>query len=463
MIKPDKDFISRIVSGDAFVDWNKIGYQEYKSVPLPDINQLKNLVYRSECLRDGLGSANKNPSYDEMVAYIKVLSDLGIDMVTVGILSSSDIVNLNKQDMQIGELVGWMKNSCTCVRPVVLARALPYDVEQLVRLNQLNPNLIAIIFQDISEVRRFVQGWGTASNVINKLGQCIRSAVSQGVDVMAFTENLSITSREDIEHYVEVACGSGAKWIGVADTAGRLLPVGAYAITDYVRRVIGDVTSKQVEVVFHGHNDRGFAISNAYAAVSAGARVIDVVTNGEGERVGNTDLIQFGAGVNEMLRALGQDSRFSEKKLIELSSLYSSITDTKPYSQPPILGPNSYSTSFGIHADYYYRVEQVAEAMIIEGIYDHETVTKFKQEAWRVYSADSPAKWGREPKIRINKYSGSSNVIMRLKKLGIIKSVNELEKTDERVIELLNISKGYLHDLDDEILLKVWNNLNRSL
>jgi homocitrate synthase len=72
--------------------------------------------------------------------------------------------------------------------------------------------------------------------------------------------------------------------LGVADTVGVASPQQVYAMVHQLVRLTG------LDIEFHGHNDSGCAIANAYAALEGGATHIDTTVLGIGERNGITPL-----------------------------------------------------------------------------------------------------------------------------------------------------------------------------
>ncbi len=78
----------------------------------------------------------------------------------------------------------------------------------------------------------------------------------------------------------------GVHRVGLADTVGVATPRQVYTLVREVRKVI----HAECGIEFHGHNDTGCAVSNAYEAVEAGATHIDTTILGIGERNGITPL-----------------------------------------------------------------------------------------------------------------------------------------------------------------------------
>lgn len=129
-------------------------------------------------------------------------------------------------------------------------------------------------------------------------GMSIRQIIDRAAEVLAFireqapdvilrfsTED-SFRSRESdlLRVYLAVADLGLVDRLGIADTVGVATPTQVYHLTDDLVRLAG------IDVEFHGHNDSGCAIANAYAALEAGATHIDTTILGIGERNGITPL-----------------------------------------------------------------------------------------------------------------------------------------------------------------------------
>jgi homocitrate synthase len=75
--------------------------------------------------------------------------------------------------------------------------------------------------------------------------------------------------------------------IGLADTVGIATPDQVYEVVRTIREAVG------CDIEFHGHNDTGCAIANAFCALQSGATHIDVTVLGIGERNGIAPLGGF--------------------------------------------------------------------------------------------------------------------------------------------------------------------------
>ncbi|MBL8132701.1 MAG: homocitrate synthase [Anaerolineae bacterium] len=140
---------------------------------------------------------------------------------------------------------------------------------------------------------------GTSPQLIkNSHGKSIPQIIAEASEVLAcirqqapniilrFSTEDSFRSRESdlLRVYLAIADLGFVDRLGVADTVGIATPSRVSALVGQLVRL----TSLDIE--FHGHNDSGCAIANAYAALEAGATHIDTTVLGIGERNGITPL-----------------------------------------------------------------------------------------------------------------------------------------------------------------------------
>ncbi len=116
----------------------------------------------------------------------------------------------------------------------------------------------------------------------------VRYLKKKGLEVIFDAEHFFDGMKEDEDYTLETvktALKSGADWIVLCDTNGGATLEQVQECIKKASRVI------PIEKLgFHGHNDRGRAVSNAETAYKCGIRHIQGTINGYGERCGNTDL-----------------------------------------------------------------------------------------------------------------------------------------------------------------------------
>jgi 2-isopropylmalate synthase len=113
-------------------------------------------------------------------------------------------------------------------------------------------------------------------------------AKSHGLKVRYTPED---TVRSDLAKVIRIgtaASEAGADRIGVADTTGYMTPTQMFRFVTQLRHAL----PARSAIGVHCHNDLGMAVANSYAAVEAGAEVVDVNVNGLGERTGIAPLAE---------------------------------------------------------------------------------------------------------------------------------------------------------------------------
>ncbi len=129
-------------------------------------------------------------------------------------------------------------------------------------------------------------------------GRSIDQLISEAQDVIAYLKQYDVeirfscedsfrTSLTDLLRVYAAIDSTNIERIGLADTVGIATPDQVYEVVQAVRAVV------RCDIEFHGHNDTGCAIANAFCALQAGATHIDVTVLGIGERNGIAPLGGF--------------------------------------------------------------------------------------------------------------------------------------------------------------------------
>ena len=142
---------------------------------------------------------------------------------------------------------------------------------------------VDILFGTSSYLREFSHG-KDIPYIIESAIKVIEFVKSQGVEVRFSSEDSFRSNLVDLLTVYREVDQVGVDRVGIADTVGVAHPMQVHEL---VRTLRGVVTC---DIEFHGHNDTGCAIANAYAALSAGATHVDTSVLGIGERNGITPL-----------------------------------------------------------------------------------------------------------------------------------------------------------------------------
>ncbi|MEM7798131.1 MAG: homocitrate synthase [Chloroflexota bacterium] len=142
---------------------------------------------------------------------------------------------------------------------------------------------VDVVIGTSSYLREFSHG-KSIEMIIDIAQEVVSWLQSQNVEVRFSTEDSLRSEMGDIFRVYEAVDALGVDRVGIADTVGIGTPNQIFKIVKELRERV------DADIEFHGHNDSGCAIANAYAALEAGATHIDTSVLGIGERNGITPL-----------------------------------------------------------------------------------------------------------------------------------------------------------------------------
>jgi 4-hydroxy 2-oxovalerate aldolase len=230
-------------------------------------------------LRDGSHAVNHSLTYAQIENYSKQVDQTGADYVEVG-----HGIGLGASSLLIGE-------------------GLLPDIEMLkVARKELKHTKLAI---------HVVPGYGTREDIQGALDQgvdCVRVAThcteadissrhieflaDKGVEVFSGLMLAHMASREEIVSQAKKLESYGAKAVTILDSAGHFTP---NKVDELIRSLVDNL---EIDVGFHAHNNMGLAVGNSFAALQAGASLIDVSINGFGAGAGNAPYEQVASAIS---------------------------------------------------------------------------------------------------------------------------------------------------------------------
>ncbi len=219
----------------------------------------------------------------------------------------------------------------------------------------------------------------------------VQHARDHGLKVRFTAEDATRGDYDFVVKICRAAIEAGADRISIPDTVGIMTPEKMRAL---FARLSKDLNA---ELDAHCHNDLGFAVANAVAAIEGGGTAVHTTVNGLGERAGITPMEAFAVAMKVLHNAESIDL----SKLPEISMLVEKYSGIPVPPNQPIVGENSFSHKGGVHA----------AAVIFDPV---------------TYEAFSPSIVGRQREIVISKYSGKVAVEDRLKRLGVALTDSEL-------------------------------------
>jgi 2-isopropylmalate synthase len=394
-------------------DWNEIQSEPRPTQPF-DLND--------ETLRDGVQSPSvTDPPLEAKLEILELMESIGVRSADIGLPGAGkrafeDVVAL-AQHIQRRKLQ---------IEPNCAARTLISDIQPIAdAVQKSSQKIVLYTFIGSSPIRQFAESWDLEF-ILKSSIEAIDFGIKQGLEVAYVTEDTTRASPQNLEPLFRSAIEHGATRLVLCDTVGHATPAGAHTLVDWTKRLIAG-TGAQVKIDWHGHNDRAMAVSNALAALEAGAHRVHACGLGIGERVGNTsmDLLLLN------LKLMG----WIDQDLAQLVAYVRKVSVACKVPIPcnyPLSGSDAFRTATGVHA-----------AAIIKA--------KARGDAWladRVYSGVPAGEFGRQQEIEVGHMSGMSNVKYWLESRGI-------RQSDELCKEILARAKSSTSTLTEAELLSI--------
>ena len=179
---------------------------------------------------------------------------------------------------------------------------------------------------------------------------------------------------------------AGADCIVLCDTNGGRLPREIAATTALAKSKLN------CPIGIHTHNDCGFGVANAIAAVEAGAMQVQGTINGFGERTGNCNLISV-IPTLQLKMGINVASKAALPKLKELSEFVNEVANIRHDVRAPWVGQTAFAHKGGMHV---HAIERVA----------------------RSYEHVNPESVGNFRRVLVSDMSGRTNILLKAKELG---------------------------------------------
>lgn len=168
-------------------------------------------------------------------------------------------------------------------------------------------------------------------------------------DVEFYAEDAFRSDRKFLVRILEEVIAAGATVVNIPDTVGYVTPWEYGQMVSYVLNNVRNIDKAMISV--HCHNDLGMATANTMAGILAGARQVEGVINGIGERAGNTALEEVIMALYAQRYAYKLDSNINTREISATSRIVSRITGVPVPSHKAIVGANAFSHASGIHQD----------------------------------------------------------------------------------------------------------------
>ncbi|MFN8492138.1 MAG: homocitrate synthase [Caldilineaceae bacterium] len=201
---------------------------------------------------------------------------------------------------------------------------------------------IDVVFGTSSYLREFSHG-KDIPYIINSAIEVIEYVKSQGLEVRFSSEDSFRSDLVDLLSIYRSVDKIGVNRVGIADTVGVANPRQVYDLVRTLRSVV------HCDIEFHGHNDTGCAIANAYCALEAGATHVDTSILGIGERNGITSL----GGLVARMYTYNADAirqKYNLPMLREVENYVAGLVNVDVPFNNYITGYTAFTHKAGIHA-----------------------------------------------------------------------------------------------------------------
>ncbi|MFC4988358.1 2-isopropylmalate synthase [Saliphagus infecundisoli] len=248
---------------------------------------------------------------------------------------------------------------------------------------------------------RHVEGkvGSTRGDVRETTADLVAYAKAEGLWVEVIGEDGSRADLDYLEELMATALEAGADRVCFADTVGHTGPERTHEAVSRLSE-LGPVSA-------HTHDDLGLGVTNALAAIAAGADLVHCTVNGVGERAGNVALEEVAIALSHVYGI----ETVELERLYDLAQLVSRTTGVPLPPNKAVVGENAFTHESGIHTDGTLKDEAMYEP------YPPETV-------------------GRERRLALGKHAGRAGVRAALDEHDVAASDGEVGEIADRVTEL---------------------------
>ena len=359
-------------------------------------------------LRDGEQSPGATMSTEEKLQVADQLVRLNVDIIEAGFPAASP-----------GDLAA-VKEIARRTHGVAiagLARANMSDIDAAWEGVREADQPVIHVFIATSEIHLKHKLKLSAEEVLQRVRAMVTYAHNLCPTVEFSAEDATRSDWDYLCRVFEIAIKSGATTINVPDTVGYTLPQEYGALFRYLRERVPGM--EDVVMSAHCHNDLGMATANTLAAISAGARQVEVTINGLGERAGNTAMEEVVMALRTRPDSFGNaDTRINTQEFLVASQLVSRLTGFAVQPNKAIVGANAFAHEAGIHQDGMLKNPLTYEIMTPRSV------------GWT------------DTKLVLGKHSGRHGLDARLRQLGHKLDAEQLKVAYSRFVAMADQKKS---------------------
>ncbi len=213
---------------------------------------------------------------------------------------------------------------------------------------------VDVVIGTSSHLREFSHGL-SIPQIIERAEEVIAYLLAQNIEVRFSTEDSFRSNLQDLLQVYSAVDALGVDRVGVADTVGVANPRQIHALVRDLRQRVS------CDIEFHGHNDSGCAVANAFCALEAGVTHVDTSVLGIGERNGITPLGGLIARMYTYDRQMV--SKYDLPLLRDVENLVAEIVGIQVPFNNPITGITAFTHKAGVHAKAVLNNPETYEAI----------------------------------------------------------------------------------------------------
>jgi len=390
---------------------------------------MEKIIIFDTTLRDGEQAPGASLNPKEKLEIAHALSDLGVDIIEAGFPIASK-----------GELLSVQQIAKAIKGPVIcgLARAIKADIDAVYEAVKHAKHPRIHVFLATSKIHMQYKLKKAEDEILRLAVEFTKYAKRMCEDVEFSPEDASRTEKDFLFRVVEAVIDAGATTVNIPDTVGYTDPDEFGSLINAIKENVPNIHKATISV--HCHNDLGLAVANSLEAVKNGARQVECTINGIGERAGNASMEEIVMSIRTRRDIFDNvDTQIKTTSIYKVSRLVSKLTGFVVAPNKAIVGGNAFRHESGIHQDGVLKERSTYEIIKPEDVGFTGTG------------------------IVLGKHSGRHALSERLKDLGFVLSIEQLNTVNERFKALADKKKTIFDDdlvsiVEDEIKLikPVW-------
>lgn len=343
------------------------------------LNLPKKITLCDATIREGEQGTIIGFTLDQKKEYIRQAADAGVELIQL---------SLDRKKGELQEMLNMIHEEKLPLKTEIMSMAMPFDkdayrktYDELLALGIDYIDIMGMMTPYAAPVMRNTP----FEYIYNDAAEQIAYIKSQGGHTSYDPMDAPRMDWDVMMGAYRAAVSAGTDRIRILDSNGTSHPATWRHIVSSIRKEFPDTS-----ICVHCHNDFGQAMANVYASLEVSVDMVDVCSNGLGERAGNASLQEVAAGAEVLY---GIDTNIDLGKLRQLSIFTSDIARRPVSKNAAIVG----DWAFAHGDDGHYTMNAIAPG---------------------VFQAANAVTFGNTQPVLFGKSSGPYTVLALLATLG---------------------------------------------